>query len=201
MSERDDRLQIHATERLLDGWIAVDRLTLRHRRFDGDWTPSLQRIVVQRGEAVVVLPYDPARDSVVLIEQFRAGPAASGGEPWLIEAVAGLLDQGGTPEATARRELVEEAGLHAGPLALVYEGYASPGYSDEYLFGFVACIDSDAVAGHHGLEDEDEDIRPFVLSFDEALARWRRGGIRNVPTVAVLLALAAERDRLRSLWR
>jgi ADP-ribose pyrophosphatase len=196
----DDRLEIVDSERRLDGWLAVDLLRLRHRRFDGAWTPILERTVVRRGGAVVVLPYDPARDEVVLIEQFRAGAVADTTTAWLIETVAGLRDQQGSAEATARRELVEEAGLEAKDVLQLWEGYSTPGFADEYLWGFVARVDSTEVVGHHGLDEEDEDIRPFVLGFDEAMAWWRAGRLRNVPLITTLLALAAERPRLRAAW-
>jgi ADP-ribose pyrophosphatase len=197
----DTRLRIHGCERVLDGWIAVDDLELSHRRFDGGWTRALDRRIVRRGEAVVVLPYDAARDRVVFIEQFRAGAIADARSPWLVEIVAGLRDKGGSPEETARRELAEEAGLDAGELLQVWEGYATPGFADEYLYGFIAQVDAGAVDGHHGLEEEDEDIRPFSLAFDEALDWWRRAEIRNLPAITTLLALAAERPRLRARWR
>ncbi len=196
----DERIEIVETERRLDGWLAVDLVRLRHRRFDGRWTPVLERIVVRRGGAVVVLPYDPVRDEVVLIEQFRAGAVADTTDAWLIETVAGLRDQQGSAEATARRELVEEAGLEATELVPVWEGYSTPGFADEYLWGYVARVDSSRVGGHHGLDEEHEDIRPFVLGFEEAMAWWRAGKLRNVPLVTTLLALAAERPRLRAAW-
>ncbi len=197
----DDRLRIHAHERPLDGWISVDEVTLSHRRFDGGWTRPLKRMIVRRGEAVVVLPYDPERDRVVLIEQFRAGAIADPRTPWLVEAVAGLRDKAGSPAETGRRELTEEAGLEATDLVQVWEGYASPGFADEYIYGFVARVDSSLVSGHHGLDEEDEDIRPFVLDVDEALDWWRAGRLLNVPLLTTLLALAVERPQLRERWR
>ncbi len=200
MSE-DERLRIYTRERAHAGWIAVDDVVLSHRRFDGGWTRALNRRIVRRGEAVVVLPYDPERDAVVLIEQFRAGAIADRHTPWLIEAVAGLRDQAGSPEATGRRELMEEAGLEAGAMMQLWEGYASPGFADEYLYGFVARVDSRGVDGHHGVDEEDEDIRPFVLGFDEALDWWRGGRLLNVPLLTTLLALALERPGLRERWR
>jgi ADP-ribose pyrophosphatase len=197
----DERVRIHARERALNGWIAVDDLVLSHRRFDGGWTRPLDRRIVCRGEAVVVLPYDPLRDAVVLIEQFRAGAIADPDSPWLVEAVAGLRDQAGSPEETGRRELMEEAGLEAGAMVQLWQGYASPGFADEYLYGFAAQVDTRRVDGHHGLDEEDEDIRPFVLGFEEALDWWRAGRLRNVPLLTTLLALAIERPALRARWR
>ncbi len=197
---RDDVLDIVDVERRLDGWLAVDLLRLRHRRFDGDWTPVLDRLLVRRGEAVVVLPYDPVRDTVVLIEQFRPAAVEDADNAWLIETVAGLRDQAGSPEETAHRELHEEAGLSSDELVPLWEGYSSPGFADEYLRAYVARVDVEAIDGHHGLDDEGEDIRPFILPFEEAMRWWRDGRIRNVPLLTTLLALAAERPTLRARW-
>jgi ADP-ribose pyrophosphatase len=196
----DEKLRIHGQERALDGWIGVDDFVLSHRRFDGGWTRPLNRRIVRRGEAVVVLPYDPERDAVVLIEQFRAGAIDDPRSPWLVETVAGLRDRSGTPEEIGRSELVEEAGLEAGAMVQLWEGYASPGFADEYLYGFVAQVDCRGVAGHHGVDEEDEDIRPFVLGFDEALEWWRAGRLLNTPLLTTLLALALERPALRRRW-
>lgn len=196
----DRKVEVVEIERRLDGWLAVDLLRLKHVRFDGRWTPVLDRHLVRRGEAVVVLPYDPVRDTVVLIEQFRPGAIADADTSWLIETVAGLLDRAGTPEETARREMVEEAGLEAMDLVRLWQGYSSPGFADEFLHAYVARVDSSGVGGHHGLDEEHEDIRPFVLPFDEAMAWWRAGRLRNVPLMTTLLALAAERPVLRERW-
>lgn len=200
MSDDAEAWRLIAHDRPLAGWISVDEVTLSHRRFDGGWTRPLKRTVVRRGEAVVVLPYDPVRDAVVLIEQFRVGAIADARGPWLIEAVAGLRDKAGSPEETALRELGEEAGLEARELVRVWEGYASPGFADEYIYGYVAHVDSRGIVGHHGLDEEDEDIRPFVLGFDDAMSWWRQARLLNVPLMTTLLALAAERPHLRARW-
>ncbi|MEQ8695449.1 MAG: NUDIX domain-containing protein, partial [Bauldia litoralis] len=92
------------------GRFQIDRYRLRYHRFDGAWSEPVLREVFERGHAAAVLPYDPVRDEVVLIEQFRPGPLAAGeASPWLIEIVAGIIDPGETPEEVVRREADEEA--------------------------------------------------------------------------------------------
>ena len=113
MTETPNRVQdVELVEktRPYDGYFHIDVYRLRHRRFGGGWTEVMSREMFERGHATVVLPYDPARDAVVLIEQFRIGAYAAGLEPWLIEPVAGIVEAGETPEAVARREAIEEAG-------------------------------------------------------------------------------------------
>ncbi|MGH6961254.1 MAG: NUDIX domain-containing protein, partial [Dongiaceae bacterium] len=91
------------------GYFRIDLYRFRHRLFAGGWSGEVRREVFERGHAVVVLPYDPERDAVVMIEQFRIGAAAAGMPMWQLEMIAGIIDEGETPEAVARREAREEA--------------------------------------------------------------------------------------------
>lgn len=117
------------------GFFALDLWHLRHRRFDGEMSPRLTREVFVAGDAVTVLPYDPVRDRVLLVEQLRMGPLGRGDPlPWQLEAIAGRIDPGETPEDAARREAIEEAGLVLGCLKKVAEYYPTPGAVTEYLY-------------------------------------------------------------------
>ena len=148
-----------------------------------------------------VLPYDPVRDAVVLIEQFRAGKMLSGAaDPWMIEVVAGIIEDGETPEAMVRREAVEEAGCRIGELETLPAFYTSAGGSSEYAHLFCGRVDSSGVGGIHGLDCEDEDIRVIVEPADRALERLARGGIDSAIAVVALQWLALNRARLRAQW-
>lgn len=103
---------IHSRQRVHSNFFAVDEITLSHARFDGDQGPVLEREVFVAADAVTVLPYDPLRDVVLLVEQIRMGPLARGDRfPWVMEPVAGRIEPGDSPESTARKEAMEEAGL------------------------------------------------------------------------------------------
>ena len=183
-------------------YLAVQELRLRHRRFDGGWTGVLDRSVVAWGDAVSVLPYDPRRDRVLLIEQFRPAAAARGdSNPWCIETIAGRLNTDETPERTARREAAEEAGLTLGRIVGIAEYYPSPGLACEHLTAFVGEADLTGTGGLHGIANEGEDIRTIVLEFDEAMAAIPAGAINNGNALVSLLWLAANRQRLRDDWR
>ena len=181
------------------GFFGLEILTLSHRRFDGAMSEDITREVFVSGDAVTVLPYDPVRDRVLVIEQFRVGPLGRGDRlPWQLEAIAGRIDPGETPDTAARREAVEEAGLILGALEKVAEYYPSPGAVAEYLYSFVALCDlPDGVAGVFGAEEEDEDIKGHVLSFDQLLAVMAAGEIGNSPLLLTVLWLQRERARLR----
>jgi ADP-ribose pyrophosphatase len=180
-------------------FFAVEEYDLQFRRFDGDLSAPINRAVFVSGDAVTVLPYDPVRDRVLLIEQFRVGPLARGDtQPWLLEAIAGRIDGGETPEQAARREAVEEAGLALGPMEYVGGYYPSPGAKAEYLYSYIALTDlPDDTAGVFGLASETENIRGHLVGFDALMALVAQGEINNAPLLLSVLWLQRERARLR----
>lgn len=180
-------------------FFAVEIHALRQRRHDGEWSPPLRRAVFVSGDATVVLPWDPLRDRVMLIDQFRAGPAARGdAQPWLYETVAGRVDGGESPEAAARREAVEETGLAIRQLIAAPHHYPSPGALAEHIYLFVGIADlPDAAAGHGGLASEDEDIRSHLVARSELTRMAMAGEIRNGPLLTLALWLELNHARLR----
>jgi nudix-type nucleoside diphosphatase (YffH/AdpP family) len=183
-----------------EGFFALDEVALVHPAFAGGRMEVTREVFVST-DAALVLPYDPAHDRVVLIEQFRAGPWARGDRnPWVLEPVAGLVDPGESPEETARREAVEEAGLHLRQLVPVPGGYASPGATTEHFHMYVGLCDIDpAMEGPGGLDAEGEDIRTHVMSLDAALGLIATGDINVVPLQALLYWAALNRQSLRAL--
>lgn len=179
----------------------LDTMTMSHRRFVGGWNGDLLREVFVGCDAALVLPYDPVRDRVLLVEQFRAGPARRGdGNPWVLEPVAGIVDAGETPEAAALREAREEAGLElvSSDLRPMFAAYASPGNATDHFYAWAAITDlPDGLSTSGGLVEEGEDIRLHVLPFARALELLESGEVTAVPLVAMLLWLARERPNLR----
>ena len=148
---------------------------------------------------MAVLPYDPMQDLVVLVEQFRTGCVDQPGEPWLVEAVAGL---GEPAAAVAAREVEEETGLAIGRTEFVCRYHASPGGTSEQVDVFVAEVDAGAGGGGvFGMAHEDEDIRTLVLPATEAFAMVADGRIIAANSIIPLLWLQLHRDRLRAEWR
>jgi nudix-type nucleoside diphosphatase (YffH/AdpP family) len=182
------------------GFFRTRRYHLRHPRFDGTQSPVLRREVFVATDAALVLPYDPLRDRVLLIEQFRMGPYGRGDpRPWMLEPVAGRIDAGETPEETALRECREEAHLDLRGLEKISTHYCTPGYSTEVFHLFLGLCDlPDDTPGRGGLETENEDIRTHVIGFDRATALLRSGEANNGPLVLSLIWLERERARLRA---
>ncbi|MBF7730198.1 ADP-ribose diphosphatase [Pseudomonas sp. N040] len=199
MSQQD--VEVIEREPCFRGFYRLDRLHLRHRQFDGSMGPRLSRELFVRHDAVCVLPYDPQRDVVVLIEQFRVGALDKSPNPWLLELVAGLIDKDEQPEEVARREALEEAGLSLGALWPITAYYPSPGGSDERVHLFVGRCDSAGAGGIHGLAEEGEDIRVHVWSLEDALQAVRDGRIDNAASIIALQWLALNRAEVRGLWQ
>lgn len=183
------------------GHLKVDEFRLRHGLFGGGMSGEMLREVMWRRDAAVVLPYDPQRDEVVLIEQFRTSALYNGDRAWMVEMVAGLIEDGETPEEVALRELQEESGLQAqGPLLPITLTYSTPGFSSERFHMFCAPVDASEARGIHGVDSEHEDIRVFTLSFAEAYTLWQQGGMPNTPASIGMLWLALHRKKLQQEW-
>jgi ADP-ribose pyrophosphatase len=195
-----ESVHLRRRRRRHDGFFALDEVALSHPAFAGGRLDVLREVFVGN-DAALVLPYDPATDRVLLLEQFRAGPWHRGdAQPWVLEPVAGLVDPGETPEDCARREAVEEAGLTLRRLVPVPGGYASPGASTEYFHLFVGLCALDAAHdGPGGLPSEGEDIRTHVLTLDAALGLAEAGEANVVPLMTLLLWTALNRARLGQL--
>ena len=195
------RYEIVHRERCYQGAIMdMERIRLRHALFAGGMTSELTRECMIRGLAVAVLPYDPNRDEVVLIEQFRIGGVDDPRGAWLMETVAGMAELGEEPRSVIYREAQEEAGLAISDLELIADYLPSPGGSTERVMIYCARCDSSQAGGVHGLAEENEDILSHVLSADEAIEQATSGGLRSAMPIIALQWLALNRQRLREEW-
>ena len=180
-SKTDVELLAHDT--VFNGFFKVVKYTFRHKLFAGGWSNPVEREVFERGDAVVVLPYDPITDQVVLIEQVRFPALRTSDTPWLFELVAGMIDKNRTALEVAQAELVEEAGLTANRIHAVQNVLASPGGTSERFYFYWAEVDATQAKGIHGLEQENEDIKVHVFSREQAYNMVKRGEIDNASTV------------------
>lgn len=183
------------------GFLTIDVYRLRHKKFDGTWTDVLPpREVCDRGPAVAVLLYDPDRDTLVMIEQFRVGSAAAAGPAWMTEIVAGMVSDGETPEEVARREAMEEAGCAIQEIEPICDYFVSPGAFTEQVHVYCGRVDSRGLKATGGLEEEHEDIRIMVLPTDEVIGMLDDNRLRNSVAIIAVGWLARHRDALRRRW-
>jgi ADP-ribose pyrophosphatase len=196
-------LKIEDRRRVYDGFFAMDLYTMTYPRFDGGTNTGLKREIFERGRnAVAVLPYDPALDRVQLIEQFRPGALSDRDSPWLIEVIAGMIDDGETPEQAAVREANEETGLKVDPSSfrLIADQFPSPGGCSERTALYVAKADLSHIHTHGGLASESEDIRVFTAPAQEAFLQCDNGRIHNAAALITLLYLRVHHDEIRQAY-
>jgi ADP-ribose pyrophosphatase len=197
----EEKAELVRSEVAYAGFFKVVRYVFEHSLYRGGRSGPVSREVFERGQAGAVLPYDPGRDEVVLIRQFRAGAYAAGRHPWVWEVVAGIIEEHETAEQLVRREAVEEAGLAIGELLPIQNVMLTPGACSETCRLFLGRADTVAAGGVFGLADEHEDILVKVLPFAEARAMLERNEIDNAIGVIALQWLALHRDAVRRRWR
>ena len=193
-------VEIIARETLYRGFFSLNLYRFRHRLFNGDMSPEIKREIFERGHAAVLLPYDPVRDEVVLIEQLRIAAVDTSSSPWLLEMVAGMIETGESVEDVCRREAQEEAGVTVGRCKPVLSYLASPGGTSERLSIMVGEVDATTAEGIHGLEEEHEDIRVHVVSREQAYRWVEEGAIDKAASVIALQWLALHHESLRKEW-
>ncbi len=200
MISMDYQFTIIDIETKADGFLPLKRYRLQHSLFAGGMSRELIRERVESYRAASLLPYDPIRDEVVLIEQFRIGAIEDSAGAWILEVVGGIIEGEQTPEQVARREAVEEADCEVSDLVSICEFMVSPGTSTERINLFCGRVDSTTADGIHGIDAEGEDIRVVVLSADEAIKGIESGRINSTATIIALQWLAMNRDDLRGRW-
>ena len=195
-----DEVEVLKQENIYDGHIHLIKYHLRHQLFSGGWSHTIIRELLINRQAVGVLLYDPQRDEVVLIEQFRIGAFAPGSKPWLLEIVAGLIDGNENPESVAKRETLEEANCIIQDLIPITEYWVTPGISAEKVKLFCGHVDSSNAGGIYGLADEGEDIRVRVLSRKNAYNAVISGEINNSISIIALQWLELNYSTVQQSW-
>tara|TARA_R110001583_G_scaffold41891_1_gene133147 strand:+ start:44485 stop:45075 length:591 start_codon:yes stop_codon:yes gene_type:complete len=180
------------------GFFSLKSYTLKHTLYKGGWSQPITRELFQRGNCVAVLLYDPVRDEVVIIEQFRIGAMQMPDEQaWLLEIVAGAIEPGETAEEVAYRESIEEAGCEIQQLIKINDFFTSPGGTSELLSLFYGKVDTTHIGGIHGLDHEDEDIFVTTMKFDEVYQHLLDGKILSAIPIIAIQWLFINRQNLR----
>ena len=187
-------------EILYSGFFSMEKYCLQHNLYAGGWSAAINRELFVRGSCVAVLLYDPERDKVVLIEQFRAGAILQPDRAWLVEIVAGAIEEGETAIEVAYRESIEEAGCEIQELIVINEFYTTPGGASERITLFCGKIDSTKVGGIHGLDHEDEDIWVRSVDFDEAYRMVESNEIESAIPIIAIQWLALNKEKIRQKW-
>ncbi len=187
-------------KRKYDGHFKVDALVLQHEQFAGGISKELLREQVSRQNSVAVLPYDPKRDEIVLIEQFRVGAVEEKSSPWLIEIIAGLVEEDEDLEQVALRESIEEANCTIENLVHVSSFFPSPGGFAELSHVYIGKTDTSNLGGTHGVAHEGEDIKVLVVSAGKALEMVASGEICSAIPLIALFQFKELRKQLQQEW-
>ncbi|PHM72105.1 ADP-ribose diphosphatase [Xenorhabdus kozodoii] len=193
-------VEIISQKILYRGFFTMTEYQFKHRLFRGGWSEIIKREVFERGHAGVLLPYDPVRDEVVLIEQIRIPAIETSDTPWLLEVIAGMIEEGEDAEQVVRREAVEEAGIEVKRCQPALSYLSSPGGTTERMHIFVGEVDAATASGVHGLASEHEDIRVLVVSRKQAYQWVEEGVIDNAASVIAIQWLALHHEKLRKEW-
>lgn len=196
----NDDVKVIGRRNAYAGYFRIDAYRLSYRRFNGDWSQAQDYELFERGHGVAVLPYDPVTDELVLIEQFRMGAIASKA-PWLLEIIAGVIEDGESHEDVAHREAYEEAHCRLLALEPVSKVYVSSGGSSETTQIYCAKIDSASLSNEFaGLDSEGEDIRIHKMSYVDAMAALDSGKVCSAPAVISLQWLQLQKTYLLEKW-
>ncbi|WP_070962385.1 ADP-ribose diphosphatase [Vibrio sonorensis] len=193
-------VEVFSKETLFKGFFKMVKYRFRHKLFEGGWSQPIEREMFERGHAAAMLPYDPVKDEVVIIEQIRVG-ALEHESPWQMEIVAGIIDRDETAESVVKREAQEEAGLEVGKVEKVTSYYPSSGGCSEKLDVYVGEISTEGAGGVHGLDYEGEDIRVHVLSRQEAYHWVTSGKFENGASIIALQWLQLNYQELQEKWQ
>ena len=175
-----DKKNIH------DGFFKMNEVTLKYKKYNGDWSNEIKRELFGGAQVSAVLPYDPINKKIVLIQQFRPGTISRDNQNYLDEIVAGIIDSGETPEDTAKRECLEETGCEVSNLSSIQGYFPAPGSSESFynlFLGEVIAPDKEII---RGLENENEDILVKSYSFDEVKIKMNKKEILNGLTLIAL---------------
>lgn len=181
------------------GYMSYERYDVAIIRAD-DETLRQRRDVLRASHVAAVLAVDLSRDEIVLLRQFRLPAHLATGRGEMVEIVAGRVDDGESAMAAAARECHEEIGIKPDRLVELYSVLPTPGITDEYVTFFLGFIDSSKVPQRGGLVDEHEDVRPFVVAIDAAIAVLDQGQVFNGLMISALQWLALHRDRLQGYY-
>lgn len=182
---------VHEERLVLDDFFKVKKATLQFEKFDGNLGEKVEQLCFIRGRAVAILLYDSARHEFIFIEQFRYPYFESRRERgWMVEIVAGMIDQDESALAAAQREAQEEIGYACAEVKLLAEFYVSPGSSAEHITVFWGKLGRKISEGG-GKASENENIRLVRVPVAEAYRALEEGKFQDAKTIIALLKVRA----------
>ena len=169
-----------------NGFFKMHEVTLKYQKYDGSWTNNIKRELFGGAQVSCVLPYDPIKKEIILVQQFRPGTISKNFDNYLNEIVAGMIDEGENPEDAAKRECLEETGCEIKKLIPIQGYFPAPGSSESFYYLYLGEIEAFEGSRIMGVENENEDI--FVKSYKIEVVRekMKNGEFLNGVTLIAL---------------
>ena len=180
------KFKIIDKKNLYDGFFKMNEVTLKYRKYDGNWSNNIKRELFGGAQVAAVLPYDPVSKEIILIQQFRLGTISKDIDHYLDEIVAGIIDEGESPEIAAKRECLEETGCEVKRLIPIQGYFPAPGSSESFYHLFLGEVKSFKGSKIQGLENENEDIFVKCFKINEVRKKMEDGKILNGLTLIAL---------------
>ena len=180
------KFKIIDKKNLYDGFFKMNEVTLKYRKYDGNWSNNIKRELFGGAQVAAVLPYDPMSKEIILIQQFRPGTISKDIDHYLDEIVAGIIDEGESPEIAAKRECLEETGCEVKRLIPIQGYFPAPGSSESFYHLFLGEVKSFKGSKIQGLENENEDIFVKCFKINEVRKKMEDGKILNGLTLIAL---------------
>lgn len=188
MSKR--KIETVSQNRAYDGYLKIDEAMINDTDENGK---SIQytRFKLTRPDAVAIVVYNESEDRVILTRQYRY-PIDDKVDGNILEIPAGKIDVGEEPKESALREVKEEIGyeVQEGKIGLLNSFFASPGYSSEKVYLYLAFVNNeDKVSDGGGLESEYENIEVESYGVSEFFDMVANGTIVDSKTLIGAQAL------------
>ncbi|MBF0145996.1 MAG: NUDIX domain-containing protein [Magnetococcales bacterium] len=191
-------VELIETKEVYRGFFRLFKVLLRYRRFDGRMSGPVTLEALERGEGVAVILYDPERDCVGLVRQFRIGAHLRENRGWVLELAAGSCQGQADVQAVALKEVREETGWTPSVLEHVNTFYISPSGTTERIHLFLGIFDSRIPPSASGVLEEEEDIQTVTIPFPQVLEMMAQGEINAASVILGMQWLQINRPRLQA---
>lgn len=163
------KYSINNEKTVYNGFFKVIDAQVTYDKLNESGTIEATRICLERGDSVAVLIYETDTDSFLFTKQFRY-PSARRNHPWMLELVAGSVEEGENLWIVLR-EIEEEIGYETNELELITTYFPSPGGCSEQIHLYYTELNSSQkTLKGGGAVSEKEDIE---------LIKIKRTGIKK----------------------
>lgn len=177
------KFDIKKEQKVYSGFLKVLKAEVTHDTFKDKETITASRECLERGDSVAVLIYEKETDSFLFTRQFRY-PSARRDSPWILELVAGSVDENEEAETAAKREVQEEIGFKIDHLEKIVTYFPSPGGCSEQISLFYTEVNSKQQTQEEGgKKEEKEDIELVRFKKDVAKKMLQEGAFNNSITI------------------